>query len=277
MRQLTLLFLIIFTLTSCTNKATSKIDTTQVETLKHNFIPNLKGSWVLTEYIDQIEQTKSPLKASDELKGIVAMIVPQETEAEKIEVSTSWNNHEGSNFTTYFKPGHHKNSLQTNIPDYDEKTNYYELGYESINKENFLFLYHFNKENQLLDKKQFSKVAEAQNNNEVAAGLQETVNEKIFEGNYSLTDEKNSQSKVSFKRDGSLINFPGYKTYFILTDFLGGPDNNLNQVCFNLSEPDSKCFAFEIKDNTIFLYNTHSDETKGILILDKVAFKLIKE
>jgi hypothetical protein len=278
MRQLTLLLLIVFSLASCASiKTKSNLDTSQAKPSKQNIISQLQGVWVLTDYINEIKQTKSPLKSANKLKGIVTMIINGSNKNNKIEVTASWNNHEGLNFITYLKEGHSQNTLKTDIPDYEEESNYYEIGYETINKQTFLFLYHFNKENKLLDKKQFSKVAETQKDNDVTAGLQQLVNKEIFAGNYTLIDSTNSKLKVVFNSDGSLVNFPGFKSYFVLTDFLGGPDNNLDQVCFNLSEPDFKCFAFEIKGNAINLYNTHSDEEKGILILDKLQYKLEKE
>lgn len=276
MKQLALLTLIVFTLSSCTNIKSNKVDVSasQSEGLKQKSIANLKGVWVLTEYIDEIEKTKSPLKSADKLKGVVSMIIDGSIKDNGMEVVTSWNNHEGFSFITYLEAGHTENSLKTNIPDYEDKSNYYEIGYETINNEIFSFIYHYDKENKLLDKKQFTKVAETQKDNDVSAALQQVVNEKIFAGNYTLVDNNNLKTQISLKSDGTLIGSSSFKTYFVYTDFLGGPDSNLDQLCFNLSEPDSKCYAFEIKDKTVYLYNTHSDEAKGILILDKLQYKL---
>jgi hypothetical protein len=152
MKQLALLILIVFILSSCTNIKPNKVDVvaSQSEKLKQKSVQNLKGVWVLTEYIDEVEKTKSPLKSADKLKGIVSMIIDGSIKDNGMEVVTSWNNHEGFSFITYREAGHTENSLKTNIPDYEDKSNYYEIGYETINNEIFSFILHYDKENKLL-------------------------------------------------------------------------------------------------------------------------------
>lgn len=249
-----------------------------MDSLKQNFIPILNGVWVLTDYIKAIEQTKSPLKAADKLQGVVTMIIDAGIKSDSIVVGASWNNHEGYNFTAYFNTGQNLNSLKTNILDYDEKTNYYELGYETKNNETFLVLYHYNKANKLIDKKGFTKVADKQQDNDAAWGLQYIVNAKLFSGNYLLIDSTNSSTKINLKSDGSLTGYPDFKSYYVFTDFMGGPETILDGMAFNLNNKNSKWFAFKIENDTIFLYSTIGDEEAGELLqLDKIKFKLVRQ
>ena len=259
--------------TSTTNNGGNKIDS-----LKQNFKPILKGVWVLTEYINEIYRTKSPLKSADKLQNVVTMIIDGINQSDTIDVGASCNNHEGYNFTTYFITGQNQNQLRTNILDYDNKSNFYELGYETINKETFLYLYHYNKTNLLIDKKQFSKVAETQPDNDAAWGLQFIVNEKLFSGNFLLVDSTNSTRKIHLKSDGSLTGHSDFKTYYVITDFIGGPETILDGIVFNLNEKNAKWFAFKINEDTTYLYSTIGDEEAGVLLqLDKIQYKLVRK
>ncbi len=280
MRQLTYILLTFFILTSCSNDKISTADNSanRIDSLKQNFIPIFNGVWVLTDYIKAIEQTKSPLKAADKLQGVVTMIIDAGIKSDSIEVGASWNNHEGYNFTTYFIAGQNLNSLKTNIPDYDERTNYYDLGYETINNETFLFLYHYNKSNKLIDKKRFTKVADEQRDNDAAWGLQYIVNEKLFSGNYLLIDSTNSSSKINLKSDGSLTGYSDFKTFYVFTDFTGGPETILDGIAFNIQTNNSKGFAFTISNDTTYLYSTTGDEEAGELSqFDRIQYKLVRQ
>lgn len=131
MKQFINIILLVCILTGCSNK-TSNIEkrSSLIDSLKHNYIPILIGVWVSTDYINEIEKTKSPNKSSSKLNGIVTMLITGDTQGDSIQVGASWNNHEGYSFTTYLKPGQNKNNLQTDIIDYKEASNFYELGYE---------------------------------------------------------------------------------------------------------------------------------------------------
>lgn len=280
MRQLTYIFLTIFILTGCSNDKTSIVDNSsnQIDSLKQRFIPILNGVWVLTDYIRAIEQTKSPLKAADKLHGVVTMIIEADIKSDSIYVGASWNNHEGYNFSTFFVKGQKHNSLKTNIPDYDEKTNYYELGFETISNKTFLVLYHYSKSNKLIDKKEFTKVADKQHDNDAAWGLQYIVNEKLFSGSYLLIDSTKSSTTINLKSDGSLTGYSDFKTYYVITDFMGGPETILDGIAFNLNEENSKWFAFRIESDTTFFYSTIGDEEAGELLqLDKIKYKLVRQ
>lgn len=280
MNQLTYIFLTFFIVTSCSNDKTSTTGNNEnsIDSLKLSFISVLNGVWVLTDYIDAIEQTRSPLKSADKLQGVVTMIIDGTISSDSIEVGASWNNHEGYSFTTYFLIGQNRNSLKTDIPDYNEKSGFYELGYEAINEKTYLFIYHYNEASQLIDKKKFTKVAERHQDNDAAWGIQCVVNEKLFSGNYLLIDSINTTTNINLKIDGSLTGWADFNMYYVFTDFMGGPESVLDGIAFNLNEKKSKWFAFKINRDTTYLYSMIGDEESGDpLQLDKIQYKLVRQ
>ena len=279
MRILIFILITLFFLGSCSNEKKQTIEKTPVhnDTLTLNFPSDFKGNWVLTDYINEIGKTKSPVKSSNKLEGVVAIIIGSAIKGDSLEVQASWNNHEGLNFYVYLNK-RKKNSFKTNILDYQDKANYYELGYEVINKEVFLFLYHFNKTNELLDKAQFSKITSLSNNKkDVAWGLQYVVNDKLLTGNNLLIDTENHATKLNFNPDGSLTGHPTFKTFHIFTDFMGEPNNNLDLISFNLATGKPTQFAFKIVNDTTYLYTTIDNEEEGTSKINKVKFKIVRQ
>jgi len=255
----------------------------KIDSLKQKFTPIIQGVWVLTDYINEIEKTKSPLKSRNTLTGhnfnvIVTMVIDAENQSDSIEVGVSVNNHEGDFFTVYFQTGENKNSLKTNIIDYDEKSNFYELGYEIINKITYLFLYHYDKTNKLIGKTQFSKVAEKKQDNDGAWGLQYMVNKKLFSGNFTLIDSTNTKTEIEFNADGSLIGFLNFKTYHILTDYLGSaviPD--IDMISFRDGK-NWELYAFQIIKDTILLYRVIYDENvEEPMTSGELIYKLVRK
>ena len=279
MRRAITLFLLILKFASCSNIKTSSVEmgTNPKDSLKQRFIPHLNGDWVLTDYINSIEQNKSPLKSSSKLKGIVTLTFNNEINSDSIEVGASWNNHEGYNFTVYFIEGQNPHSLKTNLPDYDLKTNYYELGYKRINNDTFLFLYHYDQSSKLIDSKKFTKVPSNQKDLDAARGIQRIVNEKLFAGTYLFIDNKNSSTKIQLNNDGTLTGLPGMQTYYVSTDFLGDPEAIHDEIAFNLNEKNSTWYAYKIENDTTFLYHITNQNGSESAKLGKMAYKLVRQ
>ena len=290
MKQLILKILIFITLGNLPNEETfafesnlfqvsSDIQTS--DSLKQKFVPIIQGVWVLTDYISEIEKTKSSLKSRNKLTGdksdvIAALVIDTANQTDSIEIGASVNNHEELFFIIYFQTGQNKNQLKTNISYFDEKSNFHELGYEIINNITYLFLYHYDKTNNLIGKTQFSKVVDKQKSNDVAWGIQYMVNEKLFSGNFTLIDSRNT--KIKFNADGSLTGFLNFKTYHILTDYAGAaiiPD--IDMISFRNDE-NWKLYAFRVIKDTIFLYSVIFNEEVGeAMTSDKLKYKLVRE
>jgi len=253
MKQLTIIFLMVTILNSCLNDKTSKTEskTTSEVKLIETVLPIIKGVWVLSDYITEIEKTKSPAVSSNKLHGFVTLII----DSKVIGVGSSWANHSGTHFYLYLKTGVNQVNLMTDIPDYNEQTNFYELGYDLAENDTLLFIYHYDKTNKLIDKKQYTKVRNNQLEGDASWGLQYIVNEKIFSGNYILIDSTNSQTKIQFKSDGTLTGFRDFKTYNVWTDFAApGPDGDISDAIFFTDNTNKSIgFDFEFKTDTLFL------------------------
>ena len=176
--------------------------------------------------------------------------------------------------------------MKTNIINDDNKFNFYELGCEIINNITYLFLYHYDKTNTLINKIQFSKVAEKQQDVELAYtseeawGLQYMVNKKLFSGNFILIDSLNRKTKIKFNDNGSLTDFYNFNTYYIQTDFLGDSIWLYEDlIILKNKEFDSlEIYAFQIKKDTVYLYSVIPHEEIGLPFkLDKLKYKLVRK
>ena len=226
-----------------------------------------------------IEKTLSPIKSANKLKGIVTLFIPKTNNTDTIEIGASWNNHEGYGFRTFLKQGQKSNSLRTDLPDYDDESNYYDIGFEKIEDKIFLFLYHYNRSNKLLDKIKFTKVKVNDTENDLAEGLQQIVNEKIFSGNYLFFDSTNNPIKLSFNSDGKIFGHSDFKTYYVFTDFIGGPEPTVDEISLNFRTKESKNFVFKANKDTIFLYETVGDGLPGgePLNYGELKYKLVRK
>jgi len=258
-------------------ESSSEFEVNEIDSLKKYFTPVFKGTWVLTDYIEAIEQTKSPLKASDKLQDVVSMVIDTPLNSDSVEVGASRNNHEGYSFMVYFVKGQNQRSLKTNIPDDDQSSNFFELGYELSRKDTFLILYHYDKNKKLLDRKRFTKVFETIAEGDLGDAIQFIVNEKVLAGKYFIIDSTNSKTEIILKNDGSFMGYSDFKTYYVLTDLMGGPVTIIDQVVINSGEKNSKLFAFKMSKDTTYFYTTTGTEEAGeVLQLDKIKYKLVR-
>ncbi|GHT32589.1 hypothetical protein FACS189434_04680 [Bacteroidia bacterium] len=245
------------------------------DSLKQVFCPVINGVWVQSVYIDEIEKTKSPQKSSNKFAFISAITINESIKSDSINMGVSLGNHEGFGYTVYFETGQNNNSLKTNIIDYENPSNFYELGYEKIKSGIYLFIYHYDKNNRLLDKTKYTKVS-LQIDDDMAYGIQLVVNEKIFSGEYFYIDSTNVERQVIFKTDGSVSGLLNFKTYYILTDFATSPEDSPDIVIFDLYQPSSKEFAFQIKKDSIFLYN-YSIKEDDKYRLDSLVYTFVRQ
>ena len=184
MRLLILIIAVTLSLNGCTNDKPKVNSSDSNQATGEPLI--LNGAWVLKDYTKEIEKTKSPLKSSEKLKGLVSFYIDTIFQNDSFKVDGSWNNHEGISFTIYFRKAQKRNHLKTNLQDFEVPSNYFELGLDVIEKETVLTLFHYDESNQLLDSKQFSKILDKQKDSDPTFGLQYFVNQKIISGNYII-------------------------------------------------------------------------------------------
>ena len=272
MKYLRTLFYCSIILAAC-QSTTSSADnqhSDKKEGLKKTFTSLINGLWVEPTYIEDISKTKSPNKSQGSLASMVELnIDTNEITGDSLEVGAP-GIHEGTSFIVYFRNGTKKTSLPTNIVDYETGTNFYELGYVLMNKDTALVIYHFDKDKRLLDETKYSKTPD---NSEGA--LQYMVNKALFSGTYSATDAAGNKTSIQFTNDGLVKGLSNFKKYHVLTDFVGQPENKLDEVCFDIQTINQKCYAYRITGDTINLYErTKNDEG---LQLGSFKYRLVKQ
>ncbi len=232
----------------------------------------LNGDWVEPSYIDDIKKTKSPYKSKDALSSIVELnINMSQMIGDSLEIGSP-SIHEGISFYVFFRPGILANSFQTSKIDYDNESNFYDLGYLISNKDTSVVIYHFDKNEKLLGQSEFKKVPK---NSQGA--LQYMVNKSLVAGKYSTKDPSGKSITVQFTNDGLVIGMPEFKKYYVLTDFVAGPLNNLDEICFDIQTKNQKCYAYEIKGDTINLYESIENEDYTLLSFGQLKYKLTKQ
>jgi len=249
------------------------------ENLAQKFKPIIDGVWVKSSYIKAILQTKSPYSSREKLGGVASMIIELPTDnADSTRIGYSLNNHEGSDFILYVKEGLKKTSLKTTLPDYDQKSNFYELGYSIRHKDTVLILYHYNKLEKLLDKTFYTRVAhKAMDENEAAWGIRFITNKILITGEYSVVDTTKNSVAVEFSNDGKVSGFPDFKTFYINTDFNAGPENNIDEIIFDSDTKAPKPYTFRFKSDSLFLYGEKHNADSTELITGDLSYKLVRQ
>ena len=191
----------------------------------------LNGNWITTAYLKELEATLSPHKAQQKTKQALQLFIDIKPANKNSTLTDMWTLHEGGyGFTIYFKPGVKKDTWKTNYVDTDHPgTAFSDIGYEVIEKDTRLVLYHFGKNNKLLDKTYFTKAGTAGIDNDKVLGYE--VNKIIFTGSYKLTDSTGNSKTVQFTNNGTVSGFNNFEKYTATTFFLE-PKNFHDEINF---------------------------------------------
>lgn len=277
MRFLIIIIFLSTTIAAC-NQAKQKRETEKQIGLSQKFKPFIQGVWVPADYVAELVNTKSPHKASDYLKTISEFVIDtNENSQDSLEVGISLGNHEGSQFVLYFKQGQSSNSLLTNINDFDEKKDSYELGYIANVADTFLMLYHYDKNKKLIEQTKYIRVKEVQPGKSLEDGFQYMVNKKLVAGTYKVTDTIGREFIVSLANDGSISGFPNSKTYYILTDFVAEDEEGPDEICFDIQTSNQNCYGFKIIGDTINLFKPLENREDAIILKSTSIYTLIKQ
>ena len=273
MRHLTIIFAFSLLISCQSNSSTvDKSVENQIVDIQVIFKGIINGDWVEPSYIDGLTKTKSPYNSQNALNSIVELnIDTSRIKGDSLEIGSP-SIHEGMSFFVFFRPGITINAFPTNIKDYDNESNFYELGYLISSKDTSLVIYHYDKNKKLLGQSEYKRVPK---NSEGA--LQYMVNKTLVAGKYNSTDNKGKSITVQLTNDGKVIGLQNFTKYYVLTDFVAGPENNLDEICFDIQTKNQKCYAYEIKGNTINLYENSENNDHLTLALGKLKYKLVKQ
>ncbi len=276
MKQLLLILLATHMLAACSSGETQ--NNNAPADIHSAFSPIIKGTWVMTDYITDLQKTKSPKASAGILQGVVSMeIDPSAIYGDTTIVSASFNNHEGMTFYLFFRPGQEAKSLPTALTDEDGSGNFYELGYNIAGKDTVLQLKHYNKEKKLLDTRNFTKVTGPLTDESEPYGLQYMANKVLFSGKYNVTDDEGNSFKGDLTDDGMAKGIGAHTTYYIFTDFIGDEQTNLDEMVFDKGAKTQKPYIFEIKGDTILLYKAMENEERTLLIRGPLKYTMVKE
>lgn len=272
MRLLTI-FLAAVILCSCNNedRKSSQPDSNSPDNLKQSFLPIIRGTWVESGYMEDIAETKSPLKSSDKLTSMVVMIIPGAAGGDSVHVPYA-NIHEGSEFILYFRPGLAPNSLATSSMHID-KPSRIEVGYEIAGEDTTLLIYKYEK-NKLIGTIEYFKV-QTYTGNELAAGFDYALNQRLFAGNYIFTDNAGAATKVRFNNNGSMTGLAGFKFYYVFTDLEGTEKED--EISFDADTKNRTDYVFEIRGDTVKLYNALKGGEEEPVGRGWLVYQLIRE
>ena len=270
MKQIFWLFPVLLVWTSCNNDDQSRH-------LKEAFKSYLQGAWLKTDYMDDVSKTRSPFKSYSKLEGVVSLLIDQNiTAGDSLNIGYSLNNHEGSDFFLYFKPGIKPNSLPVDFHDSQSPTNYFELGYVVNGTDTSLVLYHYSRDKKFIDSVGFTKVHQyAPPGGDVGEAIQYFVNKLLITGDYKVTDSAGKETKVHFSDQSKVTGFGNYSDYLIATDFMG-PDQGDFIGIGKADEQYSVFYGWESKGDSIKLYESHEDTATGAAVVGKLQFVLKK-
>lgn len=228
------------------------------ESPKHYF----EGQWVRTDYVEAIKATRSPYKSKNKLDGLATIIIDTGAiTGDSLIANASWNNHEGFAFTLYFDEQRGATSFGTDLPDYDDSLGCYALGYKAINADTILVLYHINRSHVLTDSATYVKAKQSKTTDPTWP-IQYMVNKFVFAGAYTVYDSLGNKQDASMDNDGNTNGIADYTSYYIATDFNGGPEAVDHMMLASGSNEDdrkSRIFSFIATPDTIKLYAMMQD------------------
>lgn len=237
--------------------------TTNGIALAEKALPIIKGVWVPLAYSAEIEKTKSPFKAYSKLQGLAAIVINNTAATEdSLEVGVSYNNHEGSSMTVYFKQGHSTNSFVTNYKQYEHESEIYELEYQATKKDTLLFVKHYASNGWLLGSKEYERVSNSTTATDLGWGIEQVVNKKLLAGSYNV-EGATPPLVVKFNQNGTVTGFEGFTSYFAGTDFaMNDPDElpGSDYIYFEKQgSNESIAYGFKIQADTLVLslHDTH--------------------
>lgn len=275
MKQLLLILLVIGTLAACSSGDNQ--DKQTPADIQASFSPIIKGTWVMTDYINDLQKTKSPKASSGILQGVVSMeIDPAAPTGDTTIISASLNNHEGMTFYLFYRPGQDGQSLATALTDEDGSGNFYELAYNISGTDTTLQLKHYNKEKKLLDTRGFTRVTGPLTDDSEPYGLQYIANKVLLSGKYNVTDDEGNAFNAELTDDGMANGVAGHTTYYIFTDFIGDEQTNLDEMVFDPGSKTQKPYIFEIKADSVLLYKAMENEERTLLIKGPLKYTMVR-
>ncbi len=95
-------------------------------------------------------------------------------------------------------------------------------------------------------------------------------------GSYQVTDSAGTERSVRMTSEGVITGLPGFTTYYVITDFVASPEDNMDKICFDIQTSQQRCYAFKIDSDTINLFKAREDETNALIKARPILNTLMK-
>ncbi|MBD2724085.1 hypothetical protein [Hymenobacter armeniacus] len=241
--------------------------------LAQQVLPLIGGAWVKADYLQAVQQTKSPRKAFD-LAGPVSeiLISPARLTGDSLVASLGLGNHEGSDMTVYFRPGRHAKALTTNFVDYEVPGSFAELSYQAGAADTALALTTYAPSRKVLARTTYRRVSGASLTD--LAALNRAVRQLLFTGRYVGTDSLGRSARLEFGADGSLKGLKGFRTYDVNTDFMGV---DLDHLVLDSDTKHRREMSYRHSGDTLRLYAARWAEAEvPTLVRGRLLFTLVR-
>jgi hypothetical protein len=232
----------------------------------------IHGRWYDRAFIDDVRRTRSPYRSFRALAGIVELhIDTSQAAGDSLEVGAP-GIHEGFSFTLTFACGHVANALRTNIGALNQDDHHYELGFVVLKDDTSLVIYHYDARYMLIETTRYSRIR-----TNAESALQVMVNKTLLSGRYDAVDSAGTHYTVTMTDDGRLSGIPGVKGYYVITDYVAGPAQSVDEICFDIQTVNQRCYAFEIQGKTIQLYKTQERDDRITLLRKKRVYTFVRK
>ena len=226
----------------------------EAQTLAQLFGPIIRGAWVNANYLALLRQTKSPIIAADSIGDVSEMTInPSERMGDSLSVGLGLGNHEGGNMTVYFRPSQSLRALPTSYQVYNpppgSKT---ELGYQFTPHDTILLLTTYTKSRKIFTQATYKRIRRVETD-ELEA-LNQAVNQLLFTGNYKGIDSLGHPVQITFSTDGRVEGITGFKSYYVNTDFEGGPGLDIDHLILDRESKHLCRLNYSHSAHTLRLY-----------------------
>jgi hypothetical protein len=272
-----LLYLILMTsgLIACNGKRDSagnksaEDSSAQTQNLIKKFKPIIQGVWVKADYIEKVIKTKSPLAAADKCTGLTTIYINTDhIMGDSIVEMAGYYNHDGANALIKFQPGKSPRSMLFNGRD---------LNYSVENGDTTITIFQYDDRKQQFIKAKYIRVLKSQPDNNLGYGMDLAINKALVAGKYTLIDSAGTNPKVYFSEDGKVTGLLNFKAYSINVDLNSEPNNNLDEIGFDIRTKNHSSFTFKVDADTLNVYDTYENADSTELLVGKLKYKLVRQ
>ena len=297
MRNVTAYLLLLPLLQACQQKPaeTTKQPAAAIETpvasvlasakgaLAQQFSPIISGSWVSTDYLQEVARTRSPAAAFDYAPAPASLAISSfTTQADSVEIGASYGMHEGGNLTILLQPGKRSNALPIRRDYSDSVGTFREVSYRIGPHDTTLFISSYSrKTDQLIYQQAYRRTGGIATTADLETGVKRGINQLLLARQYRGVDSLGHAVQAQFLLDGTVRGLP-FRKYFVQTDFT--EPNPGDAIVFDVYTKQQCEFAAVYGRDTLRLYIIRSvvgvpagtSDTTTIFSRGRLCYQLVR-